>query len=203
MSSEHAPGGHTGAHTSADEPPSTPSEPDEPPRQSSGDAPSHARVALLDSTARLRGSDLAWLDEHALAALAQLPAAADAEISVRIVGDREMARSHERHTDATGTTDVLTFDLTEDGEPVHADLLVCLDEAERQARAHEHPVTHELLLYILHGCLHCMGHDDTTDEAGARMHAEEDRVLHAIGIGPVFDPDRDPNRDPHAKDGTR
>lgn len=192
MSSEHAPGGHAGAHTSADEPPSTPSEPDEPAQRTSGDAPFPVRVALLDSTARLRGADLAWLDEHAVSALTHVPRAAGAEISVRIVEDREMARNHERHTDATGTTDVLTFDLTEDGGPVHADLLICLDEAERQARAHQHPVTHELLLYIVHGCLHCMGHNDTDEEASARMHAEEDRVLHAIGIGAIFDPDRDP-----------
>jgi len=42
------------------------------------------------------------------------------------------------------------------------------------------------LLYVVHGVLHCLGHDDH-DEAGyASMHALEDRVLYAIGVGATF-----------------
>ena len=44
----------------------------------------------------------------------------------------------------------------------------------------------QLLLYILHGLLHCAGFDDHDPAEHDRMHTEEDRILTAIGVGPVF-----------------
>jgi rRNA maturation RNase YbeY len=109
------------------------------------------------------------------------------EVRVRLVGDAEMAPAHERYCGVAGTTDVLTFDLADEpGGPLDADLLVCVDEARRQARARGIEVAAELMLYIAHGVLHCLGHDDH-DEAGAgRMHAIEDQWLSAIGLGRVY-----------------
>src|SRR6185369_8183115 len=96
---------------------------------------------------------------------------------VRVVGDEEMAAAHQRFSGVAGTTDVLTFDLTEAGGALDVDLLVCFDEASRQAASRGHGVERELLLYVVHGVLHCLGHDDHEEAAAARMHAEEDRVL--------------------------
>ena len=129
------------------------------------------------------------------------------EVRVRVVLDAEMARSHEEFTGVPGTTDVLTFDLTDpDDNPidrptvtlrdggivvgrsclVDADILVCVDEATRQAKARGHEPFRELLLYSIHGLLHCLGHDDHDEAAFAAMHAVEDAVLAALGVGPVF-----------------
>jgi ssRNA-specific RNase YbeY (16S rRNA maturation enzyme) len=43
-----------------------------------------------------------------------------------------------------------------------------------------------LLLYGVHGLLHAIGHDDHEPGAHALMHAEEDRLLTKIGVGPIF-----------------
>ncbi|MEM9065777.1 MAG: rRNA maturation RNase YbeY [Planctomycetota bacterium] len=187
MSTSNRPGEaqapRTDVQQDTDEPPS----PDEPGQRISGTPGARQGapifVSLLDATARLRATDLSWLDEHATAALALT--GASGEVSVRVVTDAEMASAHETHTGVGGTTDVLTFDLSEE-RTLHADLLVCIDEAERQAKSRRHALTHELLLYILHGSLHCLGFDDRTDDDSRRMHAEEDRLLKAIGIGEVF-----------------
>ena len=98
-----------------------------------------------------------------------------------------MAGAHQRYAGVSGTTDVLTFDLAESGAGrLDADLLVCFDEAARQAAGRGHDVATELLLYIVHGVLHCLGQDDHDPAAASRMHAEEDRVLEAIGVGRVY-----------------
>ncbi len=101
-----------------------------------------------------------------------------------------MAAAHQKFSDIPGTTDVLTFDLSEGGtvtgDPLDVDILACTDEAARQAAAHNHPVEREILLYILHGVLHCLGHDDHSDVGYQAMHREEDRILNAMGVGPVF-----------------
>ena len=98
-----------------------------------------------------------------------------------------MVALHEQHCDIPGTTDVLTFDLRADlAAPIDVDIVVCLDEAARQAASRGHDAIHELLLYVLHGVLHCAGYDDHDDDDYAAMHAEEDRILAAIGVGALF-----------------
>jgi rRNA maturation RNase YbeY len=66
------------------------------------------------------------------------------------------------------------------------DILACVDVAARQASIRGYSVEKELLLYIVHGVLHCLGHDDHDEAAAARMHATEDAVLTAIGVGAVY-----------------
>lgn len=143
-------------------------------------------VDLLDPGRLLAPADLRWLRDTAAKAAAALNPPAGSEVRARIVADAEMADAHERYKGVPGTTDVLTFDLSAPGGPLDADLLVCRDEAARQAAARGIPTVQELLLYIVHGMLHCLGHDDLTDEAAAAMHAREDEVLSAIGVGPTY-----------------
>ena len=42
---------------------------------------------------------------------------------------------------------------------------------------------------IVHGILHCCGFDDHDEESHQKMHAEEDRILNAIGVGTVWSSD--------------
>lgn len=143
-----------------------------------------AEPTILPQAALLRLSSLA---NHAAREATPLAG----EIRVRIVRDLEMAAAHLKYSKIEGTTDVLTFDLAEgasaQGQPLDVDILVCADEAARQATPRGISIERELLLYILHGVLHCLGHDDHDDAAYALMHAEEDRILSAIGVGATFD----------------
>lgn len=143
-------------------------------------------VDLLDPGRLLTPADLRWLRDMAARALAHLDPPPGSEVRVRIVADPEMADAHERYKAVPGTTDVLTFDLSAPGGPLDVDLLVCRDEAARQAAARGIPTVQELLLYIVHGVLHCLGHDDAAEADAAAMHAREDEVLSAIGVGPTY-----------------
>jgi probable rRNA maturation factor len=93
----------------------------------------------------------------------------------------------------TRTTDVLTFDLRDrkpprdrEGVALELETVVCIDEARRRAAELNHPVRHELLLYCVHSLLHVQGYDDKSPAAARRMHAREDELLRAIGVGPVY-----------------
>lgn len=70
--------------------------------------------------------------------------------------------------------------------PLDVDILVCADEAARQAAVRAVPVERELLLYIVHAVLHCLGEDDHDEASAGRMHEREDRILSAIGVGAVY-----------------
>lgn len=146
-----------------------------------------SRVEVLDPSRLLPAHATQWLGDKAAAAMRCLNARG--EVRARVVGDAEMAAAHQKYSGIPGTTDVLTFDLRDDptsGDHLDVDLWICADEARRNAAERGFPVERELLLYILHGVLHCLGYDDH-DEAGHRaMHAEEDRILEAIGVGATF-----------------
>jgi probable rRNA maturation factor len=111
------------------------------------------------------------------------------ELSVALVGDRRMADLHEQFMGIPGPTDVLTFPLDEDarGNVTAGEVVVCVPEARRRAKANGVGVERELLLYALHGMLHLCGYDDRTTAAFRTMHATEDRILTQLGVGPVFD----------------
>ncbi len=122
---------------------------------------------------------------HLERAVAELAVPVD-RLAVRLLGDASMAVLHRRHCGIEGPTDVLSFPAAAVGEPVDADIACGVEVAAREAAARGHRLEEELLLYALHGLLHCLGHDDHDPEAFAVMHAEEDRVLAAIGVAARF-----------------
>lgn len=144
----------------------------------------HAGLSIQERDALVRLATLA------VGASGLVGSVGGGEVRVKVVGDAEMAEAHVRYSGVEGTTDVLTFDLSEGasarGGPLDVDILVCADEARRQALEQGHEPVREMLLYVLHGVLHCLGHDDHTDDGFARMHAEEDRILAEIGVGATF-----------------
>jgi probable rRNA maturation factor len=147
-------------------------------------------IEVLDSTRRLPAGQAAWLRDHLERALESMESSG--EVRVRIVQDDEMARAHSRYKGESGTTDVLTFDLSDAAGVLDTDILICIDVAERQAAARGHSAVQELLLYSIHGVLHCLGYDDHDEQEAARMHRAEDEVLERLGVGVTYArPERD------------
>jgi len=171
-------------------------------------------VEVADATGRLSDQQVAYIARfvHAAANLLRV----SGQLRVRVVDDAEMATAHEEFAGVPGTTDVLTFDLTDpeqipDGrplltaetlfdarrplEPVESDIFICVDEAGRQAAKRGYSVERELLLYVVHGLLHCLGLDDHDEEDFWLMHRMEDVILERIGVGRTFAGDERANSD--------
>ncbi len=143
-------------------------------------------IDLIDTTRTLKAAASEWLHEYSLKACARA-GIVGGSLRVKFVHDEAMADAHKKHCGVGGTTDVITFNLNEDGATtLNADLLVCIDEAARHAEGRRLSVKRELLLYILHGVLHCLGQDDTDDKSYAKMHELEDEILEDIGVGAAF-----------------
>jgi len=126
-----------------------------------------------------------WLEEQAIAALSFL-GKCNSEVSVNVVDDSSMSALHFKHSGVEGTTDVLTFDFGSDENAVRADIAICVDVASREVELQEHSLKEELLLYLVHGMLHCCGFDDHDEESHKKIHEEEDRVLAGIGVGTLW-----------------
>ena len=112
-----------------------------------------------------------------------------ARISVALVDDTVMARLNRDHLGHDGPTDVLSFDLRDEGDgttAIDGEIVLSLDTAGREARKRGHAVEAELALYAVHGTLHLLGYDDRRKADAKRMHDMEDEILSSIGWGPIF-----------------
>ncbi len=120
------------------------------------------------------------------ALLAGLPTEGDWEFRVWFLDDEAMAQAHVDIMDVEGTTDVITMAYLEEPEALFPgdmglELLVCVPFAEREgAERPDSSYADELMLYIVHGCLHAAGEDDLTDEARPSMRRREAEVMSAL-----------------------
>ncbi len=113
-----------------------------------------------------------------------------AELSLVIVGDEEMARLHGAYRDDPTTTDVLTFPYEDDGVDEEmagylGDVIVCFEQAARQAEEEGHAVGEELVLLAVHGTLHLLGYDDESPDEKAEMWARQREVMEEIGLAQI------------------
>ena len=91
-----------------------------------------------------------------------------ASLGVRFTSDREMQRMNRDFRGKDRPTDVLSFPgatggAVADGEHL-GDVAIAVPTARRQAAAGGHDLDRELRILLLHGVLHCLGHDHETDD---------------------------------------
>jgi probable rRNA maturation factor len=108
-----------------------------------------------------------------------------AELSIALVGDEEMAHLNEKYRGVEGVTDVLSFGCDDpcpaDGEePITlGDVIISPDVAVRQATERQTTVEAELDLLLVHGILHILGYTHDGQEDASAMEARERSILDA------------------------
>jgi probable rRNA maturation factor len=109
----------------------------------------------------------------------------EAELSVALVAEDEMAHLNQQYRGIEGPTDVLSFGCDDPcasvgGEPITlGDVIIAPDVAVAQATELGTTVESELNLLLVHGILHILGYDHESDDDAAAMQAREQVVLEA------------------------
>ncbi|MHC5083260.1 MAG: rRNA maturation RNase YbeY [Planctomycetota bacterium] len=117
-----------------------------------------------------------------------------ATITICIVDDAGIIEVHKQFLGKDNTTDVISFDLTDEFEKGRTfQFVVNADMAAREGAKRGHGTEAELALYITHGMLHNLGHDDLDEADAAAMHEREDEILKAGGFGVIYH--NDENKD--------
>jgi probable rRNA maturation factor len=74
-------------------------------------------------------------------------------------------------------TDIVTFDLSEPGHPINAEIYISVDRVRDNARQFETSLKRELHRVIFHGALHLCGYKDKSKMEGLNMRKMEDKYL--------------------------
>ena len=115
----------------------------------------------------------------------KLSGAGDTDVAVVFVSDRAMREINRTWRGKRGTTDVLSFPANQDEFEKLAglnlgDILISIEQAARQAKAHGLSFENEIAQLILHGLLHLSGYDHETDRG--EMNRLELRLRKRLGI---------------------
>ncbi len=121
---------------------------------------------------------------HAVEAVFASESITSAEISIAIVDDARIHELNRRFLDHDYPTDVLSFPLSTDNQPLQGEIAVSLDTARSHAARFNASTHDELLLYVVHGTLHLVGYDDKDPAAAGRMQARQNEVLRELGVEP-------------------
>ncbi len=146
----------------------------------------HLTLSLQFARAEDTAAHRAVLARHKVARWIRHALSADAEITVRIVGEdegRQLNRDY-RHKDYA--TNVLTFDYQQ-APLVLADLVLCAPVVEREARAQNKTLEEHYAHLLVHGTLHAQGWDHETSAQDAQeMEAYESALLQSLGFADPY-----------------
>lgn len=145
---------------------------------------------------RTRAVDTRLLRQITMELLVDLLATESVELGITLVGPVEMARVNWQFLQHEGSTDVITFDHTENQisrrksstprRNISGELFICMEDAVAQARSFRTTWPAELVRYIVHGVLHLLGHDDHGTVPRRRMKREENRLVRLLAARFAF-----------------
>ncbi|NNG28020.1 MAG: rRNA maturation RNase YbeY [Ignavibacteriaceae bacterium] len=79
---------------------------------------------------------------------------------INFVSETEITELNEKYLDHYYSTDIITFDYSEDCIEIDGEIFISMDDAELNARKYKVHLKNEITRLIIHGILHLLGYDD-------------------------------------------
>lgn len=106
------------------------------------------------------------------------------ELSVALVGDREIEKLNRKYRNQPKPTDVLSFpagELLAGRHPLLGDVVISVERAEEQAKAGGWTLDEEIDRLLIHGILHLLGYDHERSKKEALvMRSMEKKISRAL-----------------------
>jgi len=129
--------------------------------------------------------DSAALEKAAQAVLSEQNLTEEVNLSIVIEDDKQLHTLNLEFLGIDAPTDVLSFfedELDpETGQRYLGDVIISYPQAERQAALAGHTTASELDLLVVHGVLHLLGYDHSTNEEKDKMWGKQRNVLLQLG----------------------
>lgn len=127
-----------------------------------------------------------WVNAALLAAQKQgTKTVANLVLTIRLVDQAEGRELNRTYRNKDYATNVLTFDYEPaPAQPNHvmADVVICTPVLRQEAKSQGKPYLHHAVHLVVHGTLHALGYDHTSDKQATQMEALEVDILKRWGI---------------------
>lgn len=100
-----------------------------------------------------------------------------AEIHYIFCSDDYLLEINRQHLQHDYYTDIITFDLSEPGQPINAEIYISVDRVRDNAGQFKTSLKNELHRVIFHGALHLCGYKDKRPKDQEVMRKMEDKYL--------------------------
>jgi len=104
-------------------------------------------------------------------------------VTIAFVDNAHIHRLNKQFLQHDEPTDVLSFPYSEPGaKTLEGEIVIGYDIAREYANDRGHEWYLELLLYVIHGCLHLCGYDDADDVSECEMRGKEREYLKKLEL---------------------
>ncbi|MGI6721932.1 MAG: rRNA maturation RNase YbeY [Anaerovoracaceae bacterium] len=111
------------------------------------------------------------------------------EVSLTFVDEEEIRELNGAYRGIDRVTDVLSFPQFESPEDIPGaqkvllgDVVICRQQAERQAEEYGHSRERELVYLFVHSIFHLLGYDHIQDDDKREMRKAEEEVMARLGL---------------------
>jgi probable rRNA maturation factor len=118
------------------------------------------------------------------------------EVVISFVDDGAIQHLNKEYRSIDQPTDVLSFAMNDQGEEemgimgtdleelphMLGDIVISVPRALEQAEEYEHSIDRELCFLAVHGFLHLLGYDHSTEEEEKKMFSLQENILEQAGI---------------------
>lgn len=114
----------------------------------------------------------------------EIKSAKNLEVSVAVVGDMAIKKLNKVYRGKDEITDVLSFDEMSSAIEKHfaakdflGEIVICYQQAKRQAKKARHSLDDEMQLLLTHGFLHLLGYDHEIKKEAQKMRLLEEKIV--------------------------
>lgn len=104
------------------------------------------------------------------------------QLSYIFCSDAYLLQINQQFLNHDTLTDVITFPLSEVGDPVYGEVYLSTDRIEENAKTFHVEYQNELLRVMIHGALHLCGYTDKSKAQQSQMREKEDYYLKQFNV---------------------
>ena len=101
----------------------------------------------------------------------------DGKITIIIMNDIELSKLNKQFLKKDNFTDIITFNLEENGEPIEGEIYISFDRIKKNSIIFNQKILDEFDRIIIHGLLHLLGYNDKTEYEKNQMTKLENKYL--------------------------
>ena len=103
--------------------------------------------------------------------------ARDGEVSIVLADNEYMRELNLKYRSVDRATDVLAFPMDEE---ILGDIVISVEKVKEQALVYRVSFENEFGRLVIHGILHLLGYDDSSQRKAKKMHAREEEILKEV-----------------------